>query len=542
MTTVQVTSDGQAIVYGAKSTTDPHGSIETQLADGEALAARDGLEVVGKYSDEARSAYHGNRGDGLAQAMAHAERIAPCALIVQHSDRLARGDGKQALHVLQYVFWAMDHGVTILSVQDPRTFEDLVNAAVSGSRNFEDSRRKSLAVAAGMKRRAAKGLHHGGPRPYGYSYVGPKLETVLTPVPGEAEVVESMFGDFLSGVSQRAIARALNDRGIPASRGRWHQASIAQLLRNPIYAGLRRHNGEIYPATHEPIVPVDLFEDVQKRLDRQSRRGGDRGRPAKGSHLLTKGLLRCGRCGEAMVPVTKPTRTGTTNEVYCCWKRMHDGATACATPRIPRVEIDEALLREITTKYVDLAATRQRLAAQMDADVRIVEDMARQADRAVAEVEAKIAKVETDYFDGELQAATFERFSARLADDLAAKRAAADQARAHAETAAQVPRDADAEAVLLRQLAKMRAAIVEGVGMAPNLEALRRMLRDLFEEIVFHPADAPAPWYVEQGGYEDQMPKTASGLLAPITSADRLDPDGLPLLPLAEIAGVGLTT
>src|SRR4051812_39433506 len=99
-----------AVVYGAKSTEDKRGSIPTQLAYGRALASREGLEVIGEFTDEAKSAYSGNRGAGLKEARALAERIVrekgSCALVVQHTDRLARGDGVTADHLVELALWA----------------------------------------------------------------------------------------------------------------------------------------------------------------------------------------------------------------------------------------------------------------------------------------------------------------------------------------------------------------------------------------------------------------------------------------------------
>jgi hypothetical protein len=84
-----------AILYAAKSTEDRCGSIPTRLADWRAAAEAEGRDVVAHCSDESASARKGNRGPGLERAMAHAER-AGAELRVQHSDRLARGDGKRA--------------------------------------------------------------------------------------------------------------------------------------------------------------------------------------------------------------------------------------------------------------------------------------------------------------------------------------------------------------------------------------------------------------------------------------------------------------
>jgi hypothetical protein len=46
----------RAVIYAAKSTKDPHGSIPTQIADCEAMAEREGWLVAAIHSDEAKSA------------------------------------------------------------------------------------------------------------------------------------------------------------------------------------------------------------------------------------------------------------------------------------------------------------------------------------------------------------------------------------------------------------------------------------------------------------------------------------------------------
>src|SRR4051794_24894327 len=162
----------KAVIYAAKSTDDKRGSLDTQVDDCRALADREKWEVIGLergFRDEAKSAYRGNRGDDLARAMAHAERER-CALIVQHSDRLARGDGDQARHLVEIVLWARKRGVRLMSVQDPQTFDGMgyVYAALMGDRNHDDSARKSKAVTAGLKRRAERGKAVGA-LPIGYT-------------------------------------------------------------------------------------------------------------------------------------------------------------------------------------------------------------------------------------------------------------------------------------------------------------------------------------------------------------------------------------
>ena len=264
-----------AVLYAAKSTADPHGSIPTQLAEGRAMAEREGWNVVGEYSDEAASAWSGDRGPGLATAMEHAER-AKGVLLVQHSDRLARGDGRSARHLGEIYFWALKADVEIRSVQDDSTFTNPLLTFAMGERNSEDSRRKSLAVAAGMKRRAEAGKPNGGPRPYGYAYAVDG--SGLHPVAAEAVIVRRIFSEFVAGRSLTAIARGLQRDGIPTIRGRhWRQSTVTGIVRNPVYAGMVRNHGEVFDGDHEATIDRDTWQRAADLLAARPAKG--RGRP-----------------------------------------------------------------------------------------------------------------------------------------------------------------------------------------------------------------------------------------------------------------------
>ena len=101
------TSRVTCVVYAAKSTEDRRGSIPDQLRECRDAVEREGGRLVaGEYEDESFSAFHGSRGPGLADAMQHAEELAreygTAELWAQHSDRLARGDGRVARHAVRW--------------------------------------------------------------------------------------------------------------------------------------------------------------------------------------------------------------------------------------------------------------------------------------------------------------------------------------------------------------------------------------------------------------------------------------------------------
>jgi hypothetical protein len=160
------------ILYAAKSTEDRRGSILDQLLKCRAAIAHEpGRAVIAEYTDEAFSAFRASRGPGLADAIALAEELSKDGGVAElwalHSDRLARGDGRDARHAVEIALWALKQGVAVRTVQDPETFRDLLYAVVTGQRNNEDSRRKGLASAAGRRRAVERGEYTGA-KPDGY--------------------------------------------------------------------------------------------------------------------------------------------------------------------------------------------------------------------------------------------------------------------------------------------------------------------------------------------------------------------------------------
>jgi hypothetical protein len=141
------------IIYSAKSTEDKRGSIPEQLREcRETIDADPRRSFIAQYKDEAFSAYRRDRGPRLRDATQHAEDLAAehgiAELWAQHSDRIARGDGRAARHTVEIALWALKHDVRVRTLQDPDTFRDLLYAVVTGQRNNEDSKRKGLSTQA----------------------------------------------------------------------------------------------------------------------------------------------------------------------------------------------------------------------------------------------------------------------------------------------------------------------------------------------------------------------------------------------------------
>ena len=472
----------EAILYAAKSTVDRHGSIPDQLKDGRALAGKLGLSVVGEYTDEDISGYHHDRGPGLAAALAHAEQ-ASATLIVQHTDRLSRGDGVRARHLAELYFWAQKTGVTIRSCQDDSTFENPIMAVVMGERNAEDSRRKGLAVTAGMRRRFERGLPNGGRRPYGYNLINTAEERSLYEInPAEAAIVKRIFTEADNGRSNMTIARDLERDGVKTQRGGyWRASTVNSVLSNPVYIGQVTFRKEVGPGIHQPIIPLDQWQRIRAlREQRRKGSGKGRGRPTAGSHLFTRGFLRCS-CGDAMAPRTQRNRTpGSVREIYFCLRHWQH-PDRCAQQPVDRATIDLAVYHYFQQVGLDLDSTRQALHTENHRKQAEVDALLDQARREVQRTEESLTRVRRDYTDGHLTASDWQDLRDQLATERDAAIAQVQQLTSRRDTLTEGKAAIDTETVLVQRLTEIRAAIAGQIRGAKDLDAVRAALRRTFQ-------------------------------------------------------------
>jgi len=483
---------GAAILYAAKSTKDERGSNKTQLADGRAFAECNGLTVEGEYADEDASAYHGNRGPELEAALDHAERIGAC-IVVQHSDRLARGDGVHARHLVQLVLDAKARGVRLRSKEDDSSLENVVMAAVMGERNTEDSRRKGAAVRAGMERKRQRGEYIGH-RPYGYRWERNADDIrVIVPDPAEAAIIRRIFAEYLAGRSQKAISRDLSRDKVPSHRGgQWHPGTVRLILARPLYAGWIPDGADgVLEGKHEPIIDREDWEKVAELRKAKARTHG-RGRPVAGRHIFRKGFLRCGICGESMIPRTTPNRASPPRETYECYGHWRDVET-CSMMPVQRADIDSAVLAYFEQVGLDLNATRDQLRSALNQKLDEARALLAAAERDAASAAQRLARVKRDYTNGDLTAPEWRGLRAELEPEATAAEAEVERLRkAVAAHQADTALD-EAEAEVAALLDSIRSTVTGNVKDNAGIQAVSATLLRLFDHFTYHigiPADA----------------------------------------------------
>ena len=172
-------------------------------------------------------------------------------------------------------------------------------------------------------------------------------------VPEEAEVVRSIFADYLDGKGILTIMKRLNESGIMTQPGfTWHQTSVQRILRNYTYTGnlllqtkfrenhltkrTRINNGELpqyhIQNSHEPIIDMDTFTAVQIEM---ARRADQFGKPQTTATYPFTGLITCAGCGKHYRRKMKET-----GPVWICATYNTLGKVACPSKAIPESVLD----------------------------------------------------------------------------------------------------------------------------------------------------------------------------------------------------------
>lgn len=303
-----------------------------------------------------------------------------------------------------------------------------------------------------LNNRRENGFHIGSFALYGYRK-DPEHKGRLLVDEEAAAVVREVFLLFSQGYGKTAIARVLNDRGIPnpteykrlhglryrqpQNRGStlWKYPAIASMLTNEIYLGnmvqgkygsvsyKTKDNRPRPPAawyrvegTHEAIIDRPLWDRVQALL-------AQRAKPFAGGTIgLFSRKARCACCGAAL----RSSKSHGRHYLQCATRYV--SKEACPGVFLPVALLERAVLgelRRLLAEFLDRALLRQALADQprpRSAAERLKEELATARKRA-AEASQAIRTLYRDKAKGLLS----ERDFAALSQEFAAERTRLEQ-------------------------------------------------------------------------------------------------------------------
>jgi site-specific DNA recombinase len=306
---------------------DDERGITRQRKDTGTLAASRNLTVVEEYADNDLSATSGAPRPRYSDMMAAARRGEFSVIIVFQLSRLWRNriERAEGIETLRRA------GVSVICVKGPdmdlSTAYGRAFAGLVGEFDTMEAEVKGERTVPAQRQAAEAGLHLGGARPFGWDLIPdparkgkPSEHRPVLPVVNESEAEElrRLTAAVLAGDSLNSLARDLNDRGIPTTRGKpWTATSLRVTLTRPRNYGAVEYQGEIIPgASWPPLVAETDVRKVRRLLDNPDRRTSTGNRV---THLMS-GLALCGvaGCTLRVKSGSVKSRNGNRRRLYKC--------------------------------------------------------------------------------------------------------------------------------------------------------------------------------------------------------------------------------
>ena len=244
-------------------------------------------------------------------------------VLVVEVERLARGDTIDQGLVAQAFRLSGTKIITPLKTYDPCNEFDEEYFEFGLFMSRREYRTINRRLQAGRLASAQEGKWLGGTPPFGYDAYKLPHEKGSSLVPNaDSAIVRTAFEIFTleDDVGTVKLCSRLNALGYRSATGKpFHVRIIRELLRNPVYAGLtaygrraaektiadgkvirkcpRHKEFAVYPGRHEAIIPPEMWQAAQAKLQRKSFV------PVRKDKILKNplaGLLICGKCGHKM--------------------------------------------------------------------------------------------------------------------------------------------------------------------------------------------------------------------------------------------------
>ena len=413
------------------------------------VADRPYLELVEIYEDNGFTGTDFERPD-FQRMLEDAQKGKINCIVVKDLSRLGR-NYVEAGNYLEKVFPFLN--IRFIAVNDNYDSVSLTSGEQLGAtlKNVvNDIYAKDISRKSGsaLKMKRVKGEYIGNYAPYGY-LKDPKDKNHLIVDPEAAPIVEEIFVMRSEGLGVGTIIRILNEKGYPSpgrlryergiitnnnKKGKgllWNRHVLTDLLYNIAYIGHLAqgksssclHKGipfhwtdpsewDIAENTHEPIIRMELWEQVQKV--NQSLSKAAKSTQGKYSVLPKRenpygDLLRCADCGRVIKQVrsysTSKKRGTQSYYTYKCSGYIELGETSCPKRIMRAADLDTAVLETIH-KPMEVFLDTQRVLHQLTA---MEKEKAKQAipfgrlQKLQAEITRKrkmIASLYVDFKDG----------------------------------------------------------------------------------------------------------------------------------------------
>lgn len=354
----------KAVIYARYSSDNQREeSIEGQLRECTAYCKKNDITILRTYIDRAMSAKTDHRPDFQRMIKDSAKGLFD-VIIVWKLDRFARNRYDSAHYKAQL----RKYGVKVLSATEnisegPEGI--ILESMLEGMAEYY-SAELSEKVIRGHTENALKCRYNGGTPTFGFAIDKDKCYQID---PRTAPVVLECFTRYDKGATMKEIVEYLIESGVTTVRGKKIDLNfIARLLKNRKYIGEYSYRHIVTPDGIPAIVPKDLFERVQQRLE--ANRKAPARHKAEDDYLLTTKLF-CGSCGAMMVGESGTSSSkGRKYHYYRCVNTKKKHSCEAKHKSVRKVPLENAVINAVRAKIMDDAFVEYVADAVMDIQSR----------------------------------------------------------------------------------------------------------------------------------------------------------------------------
>ena len=343
------------------------------------IKGRDDWEFVAVYTDEGITGTNTKHREGFKRMVADALDGKIDLIVTKSVSRFARNTVDSLTTVRQL----KEKGVEIYFEKENIWTLDSKGElliTIMSSLAQEESRSISENCTWGQRKRFADGkVTVPFKRFLGYDR-GPDGNLVLNPE--EAVIVQRIYSMFLQGMTPYGIATQLTADGIksPGGKDKWNAGAVRSILTNEKYKGdallqksytvdfltkkKKTNEGEIpqyyVEGNHEAIISPDVFEQVQRELERRKQGKGRH----SGVHLFS-GKIKCGQCGEWYGSKVWHSNSKYRRVIWQC-NHKFDGDEKCTTPHLTEEDIKTMFVSAVNQLITQKDAIITVLTASLD--------------------------------------------------------------------------------------------------------------------------------------------------------------------------------
>lgn len=337
----------KAVIYARFSSDNQREeSIEGQLRECTAYCEKNDITIVRHYIDRAVSARTDHRPD-FQRMIADSAKGSFDVIVVWKLDRFARNRYDSA----HYKAMLRKHGVKVLSATE--NISDgpegiILESPLEGMAEYY-SAELSEKVLRGHTENALKCKFNGGTPTFGYIIDEERHYQID---PSKAPIVLEIFKRYDNGDQMKAIRDWLNGAGVVSMRGNPIDLNfVTTVLHNRRYLGEYRYRDVVTPGGIPQIVPTDLFERVQQRMERN--RKAPARHKAEDDYLLTTKLI-CGTCGAMMVGECGTSGSnGRRYHYYRCVNSKKNKTCTAKRKSVRKVPIEDAVINAVMARVMN---------------------------------------------------------------------------------------------------------------------------------------------------------------------------------------------